>query len=51
MNHTSSNRHNSAGMIIAVTMIFSLGYAILRYHIAGPVPWKDFPFVTIQPVI
>jgi hypothetical protein len=48
MSHTSSNRHNSAGMIIAVTMIFSLGYAILRYHIAGPVPWKDFPFFILN---
>jgi DMSO/TMAO reductase YedYZ heme-binding membrane subunit len=31
-------------MIIAWICVFSLGYAILRYHIAGTVPWKDFPF-------
>ena len=31
-------------MIIAWVCVFSLGYAILRYHIAGTVPWKDFPF-------
>lgn len=35
---------NSAGSIIAITLIFGLGYAVLRYHIMGPVPWKDFPF-------
>ena len=36
---------NYAGKIIAITCIISLGYAILRYHIAGSVPWKDFPFL------
>lgn len=35
---------NYAGRIIALTSILSLGYAVLRYHIFGPVPWKDFPF-------
>ena len=35
---------NSAGPIIATVMLFGLAYAIVRYHIAGPVPWKDFPF-------
>lgn len=35
---------NFAGKIIFWTLIFSIGYAILRYHIFGPVPWKDFPF-------
>jgi DMSO/TMAO reductase YedYZ heme-binding membrane subunit len=35
---------NYAGRIIALTSIISLGYAVLRYHIFGPVPWKDFPF-------
>jgi DMSO/TMAO reductase YedYZ heme-binding membrane subunit len=29
-------------------MIFGLAYAILRYHIAGPVPWKDFPFFILN---
>jgi DMSO/TMAO reductase YedYZ heme-binding membrane subunit len=35
---------NSAGPIIAYTFFFSMAYAILRYHIAGPVPWDDLPF-------
>ena len=39
---------NSAGLIIAIVMIFGLAYAILRYHIAGPVPWKDFPFFILN---
>jgi hypothetical protein len=39
---------NSAGPIIAVVLIFGLAYAVLRYHIAGPVPWKDFPFFILN---
>jgi len=35
---------NSAGSIIAITVVFGLAYAVVRYHLAGPVPWKDFPF-------
>lgn len=34
---------NSAGRIIFITCLLSFSYAILRYHIAGPVPWKDLP--------
>jgi DMSO/TMAO reductase YedYZ heme-binding membrane subunit len=43
-NSTSISGKNYSGMIIAWVCVFSLGYAILRYHIAGTVPWKDFPF-------
>jgi DMSO/TMAO reductase YedYZ heme-binding membrane subunit len=39
---------NSAGPIIAAVLIFGLAYAVLRYHIAGPVPWKDFPFFILN---
>jgi len=39
---------NSAGSIIAIVMIFGLAYAVLRYHIVGPVPWKDFPFFILN---
>lgn len=39
---------NSAGPIIAIVLIFGLVYAVLRYHIAGPVPWKDFPFFILN---
>ena len=43
-NSTTGSKKNYSGMIIAWVCVFSLGYAILRYHIAGTVPWKDFPF-------
>ena len=35
---------NSAGSLVALVMAFSFGYAVLRYHIAGPVACTDFPF-------
>jgi len=41
-------KKNSAGSIIFWACIVSLAYAILRYHIAGPVPWKDFPFFILN---
>ena len=39
---------NSAGPIIGIVLAFGLAYAVLRYHIAGPVPWKDFPFFILN---
>jgi DMSO/TMAO reductase YedYZ heme-binding membrane subunit len=48
MTDQSDNHKNSAGLIIALTVILSIGYAILRYHIVGPVPWKDFPFFILN---
>ena len=39
---------NSAGPLIAIVMIFGLAYAVLRYHIVGPVPWTDFPFLILN---
>ncbi len=48
MNDQSEEDTNSAGLIIATTVIFSIGYAVLRYHIVGPVPWKDFPFFILN---
>ena len=44
----SPHLKNSAGSIIAITCLLSIGYAILRYHIVGPVPWKDLPFFTVN---
>jgi len=44
----SEIQQNSARSIITVVQIFSLFYAILRYHIAGPVPWKDLPFFVLN---
>ncbi len=42
---------DSAGQIIAITLFFSLAYVVLRYHIFGSVPWKDFPFYTLNKVV
>ena len=39
---------NSAGSIITIVLIFGVAYAVLRYHIVGPVPWKDFPFFILN---
>jgi len=41
-------KKNSAGSIIAIALLFGLAYAIVRYHIVGPVPWKDFPFFILN---
>ena len=48
MNEHAINNKNSAGLIITVVLLFSIGYAIVRYHIVGPVPWKDFPFFILN---
>ena len=39
---------NSAASVITVTLVLSIGYAVLRYHIVGPVPWMDFPFFILN---
>ena len=39
---------SSAGTLITIALIFGLAYAVLRYHLAGPVPWKDFPFFILN---
>ena len=46
--NTTTYSKNSAGIIIALVCTFSIGYAILRYHIVGPIPWKDLPFFTLN---
>lgn len=48
MNDQTSSPENSAGRIITAVLLFSIAYAIVRYHIAGPVPWKDFPFFILN---
>lgn len=40
--------NNPAWAIIGWTFIIAMGYAILRYHIMGPVPWKDLPFFILN---
>ncbi len=39
---------NSAGRIIFFSIALSMGYAVLRYHIFGPVPWKDLSFFILN---
>jgi hypothetical protein len=48
MNETTSESRSSAVSIITWILAFGIGYAILRYHLAGPVPWKDFPFFILN---
>jgi len=48
MELSTSVQKNYAGKIIAITCLLSLLYAVLRYHIVGPVPWKDFPFLILN---
>ena len=46
--NSSPSSNNAAGAIIALTSILSIAYAVLRYHILGPVLWKDLPFYTLN---
>jgi len=39
---------NAARAIITSTLLLAIGYAVLRYHILGGVPWKDFPFFILN---
>ena len=39
---------NAAAFLITGVLILSISYAVLRYHLAGPVPWKDFPFFILN---
>ena len=48
MSDQADNGKNAAATIITLVILFSIGYAIVRYHVAGPVPWKDFPFLILN---
>ena len=48
MNEQINDNKNSAKTIILVTLLVAIGYSVLRYHIAGPVPWKDFPLFILN---
>jgi hypothetical protein len=45
---SNDDRKNSAASIITIVMVFGLAYAITRYHLVGPVPWKDFPMFILN---
>ena len=44
-------RNNYAWPVIWWTLGFSLGYAVIRYHVVGPVPWKDLPFFILNKAV
>lgn len=48
MNDNDKTLPNAAGSTILFTMLFGIGYAVVRYHVAGPVPWKDSPFFILN---
>jgi len=39
---------NAAFSVIWTVIALGIAYAVLRYHIVGPVPWKDFPFFILN---
>ena len=41
-------KKSSAASIITIVIVFGLAYAITRYHLVGPVPWKDFPMFILN---
>jgi hypothetical protein len=41
-------RGSAAALLIFWASVGSVGYAVVRYHVAGPVPWKDFPFFILN---
>ena len=45
---SAAGEKNAAGKAIAAILVFGLSYAVVRYHVAGPVPWKDFPFFILN---
>jgi len=45
---SADSKPNAAGWLIATTLVFGLAYAVVRYHIAGAVPWKDLPFFILN---
>ncbi len=48
MNEQAIDNKNSARAIIFITLLLAIGYSVLRYHIVGPVPWKDFPMFILN---
>ncbi len=42
MNTSEQGSEGIGGSVIAVTLLAAIGYAVLRYHIAGDVPWSEF---------
>jgi DMSO/TMAO reductase YedYZ heme-binding membrane subunit len=51
MSDENIKQKNSAAQIIWVTLGLAVIYAVLRYHILGTVPIKDFPFFILNKAI
>jgi hypothetical protein len=49
--NSSALHKNAAKKIIAITFLLSLSYAVFRYNIVGPVPWKDIPVFIVNKAI
>jgi hypothetical protein len=45
---TVEKKKNAAVSLITGVLLLAILYAVLRYHVAGPVPWKDFPFFILN---
>ena len=45
---TVEKKKNAAAPLITGVLILAISYAVLRYHVAGPAPWKDFPFFILN---
>src|SRR5210317_2582985 len=45
---TVEKKNNAAVSLITGVLVLAVSYALLRYHVAGPVPWKDFPFFILN---
>ena len=43
-----SGNKSAARALIFATLAISVAYSVLRYHVMGPVPWKDFPFFILN---
>ncbi len=47
MDNTTKKSELADGIIVLATIV-SIGYAIVRYNIAGEVPWKDVPIYVLN---
>ena len=45
---SEEHKKNAAAHLIPIILAVAIAYAVLRYHVAGPVPWKDFPFYVLN---
>jgi DMSO/TMAO reductase YedYZ heme-binding membrane subunit len=51
MDKSLERRNCFSSKVIIVIFLFSLLYSIVRYHIYGGVPWKEFPIFIMNKVV